>query len=107
MPLTSDSDLKDQILHNLAEYSDSGEVPHYDSDFIVGFAEAQLPIYYNEIIEEWTDLPATHRDTWRDYGMASEDNATIYSLMTIDLYNYYSDRTSEILNEIRQEQDNA
>jgi hypothetical protein len=105
MPLLTESDLREQILYNLAEYSDSGEVPAYDSDFIVGFTDSQLPIYYNEIIEEWTDLPATHRDTWQDTNI--DHKTTIYNLMSIDLFNYYHDKTFEILDEIRQEQDNA
>jgi hypothetical protein len=95
MPLTPDRDLKDQILYNLSEYSDSGEVPHYDSDFIVGFAEAQLPVYYSEIIQEWQQLPM-------DYS-----NTDIFKLMTDDLYNYYSDKTAELLGQIRQETDNG
>jgi hypothetical protein len=105
MPLLSDTDLWEKILYNLEEYSDSGEVPAYDSDFIIGFAESQLPIYYNEIIQEWTDLPAKYRDTWHDYG--TEDNTTIYDLMTRDLYNYYETRTSKILDEIQEERNNG
>jgi hypothetical protein len=35
MGLPSDSDLKEQILYNLEEYSEDGQVPHYDSDFII------------------------------------------------------------------------
>jgi len=105
MPLLSDTDLWEQILHNLEEYSDSGEIPAYDSDFIVGFADTQVPIYYNEIIQEWSDLPAEYRDTWQDTSI--DHKTTIYNLMSIDLFNYYYEKTTEILDDIRQERDNA
>jgi hypothetical protein len=105
MPLLGDTDLWELILHNLEEYSDSGEIPAYDTDFIIGFAESQLPIYYNEIVQEWSDLPAEYRDTWHDYG--TEDNTTIYDLMTRDLYNYYETRTSKILDQIQEERNNG
>lgn len=101
MGLTPDGLLKKRIAHNWEEY---GDTP-YDSDFIVGFAESEIPIYYNEIIDQWIDLPATHRDTWQDYG--TENNTTIYDLMSRDLFNYYTDRTSELLEEIRQETSNG
>lgn len=105
MPLLADSDLREQILYNLAEYSDSGEVPAYDSDFILGFADSQLPIYYNEIIQEWSDLPAEYRDTWQDTSI--DHKTTIYNLMSIDLFNYYYDNTVKILDEIQEERNNA
>lgn len=101
MPLTPDSELREAIAHNWEEYSDTP----YDTDFIVGFAETQLPIYYNEIIEHWQQLPDNYKDSWSDGDFTP--NSTIYNLMSIDLYNYYSDRTSEILDQIRQETDNA
>jgi hypothetical protein len=91
MGLTPDSLLKKRIAHNWEEY---GDTP-YDTDFIVGFAESELPIYYSEIIEQWQQLPMEHSDS------------TIFKLMTTDLFNYYSDRTSDLLDQIRQDKDNA
>lgn len=93
MPLTPDSELREAIAHNWEEYSDTP----YDTDFIVGFADTQLPIYYNETIEQWQQLPMEY------------SNPAIFKLMTEDLFNYYNDRTSEILTEIQKEQetDNA
>lgn len=106
MALSTDSELKDQILYNLEEYSEDGEIPAYESDFIVGFAETQMPIYYNQIIQQWMELPDDYRDTW-NRNVSIDENATITWLMSLDLYNYYNDRTSEILDEIRQERDNG
>jgi len=105
MALLNDSELKQQILSNLEEYSDSGEVPAYDTDFIIGFAEAQLPIYNADTIDQWIELPDNYKDSWAEQNFTPK--STIYNLMSIDLYNYYETRTSEILTEIQEERDNA
>lgn len=101
MGLTPDGLLKKRIADNWREY---GDTP-YDSDFIVGFAETEIPIYYNEIIDQWIELPEEYRDTWQDYG--TSDNTKIYDLMSRDLFNYYTDRTSELLDLIRRQTNNA
>ena len=101
MGLTPDGLLKKRIANNWEEY---GDTP-YDSDFIVGFAETEIPIYYNEIIDQWIELPEEYRDTWQDYG--TSDNTKIYDLMSRDLFNYYTDRTSELLDLIRRQTNNA
>ena len=91
MGLTPDGLLKKRIANNWEEY---GDTP-YDSDFIVGFAESEIPVYYGDIIEQWQQLPIEH------------SNRAIFELMTTDLFNYYADRTSEILTEIQEENPNA
>jgi hypothetical protein len=91
MGLTPDGLLKKRIAYNWEEY---GDTP-YDSDFIVGFAESEIPVYYGDIIEQWQQLPIEHSDS------------AIFDLMSRDLFNYYSDRTSELLDQIRQEKPNA
>jgi hypothetical protein len=91
MGLTPDGLLKKRIADNWKEY---GDTP-YDSDFIVGFAESEIPVYYGDIIEQWQQLPIEN------------SNRAIFDLMTTDLFHYYTDRTSELLDQIRQEQGNA
>lgn len=91
MGLTPDGLLKKRIADNWEEY---GDTP-YDSDFIVGFAESEIPVYYGDIIEQWQQLPIEH------------SNRAIFDLMTTDLFNYYTDRTSELLDLIRRQTNNA
>ena len=61
----------------------------YPEDDLHQYADGLVPIYYSDIVQEWTDLDAEYKDAWQEYG-ASPD-ATIYSLMGIDLFNYYYD----------------
>ena len=61
----------------------------YPEDDLHEYADGLVPIYYSDIVQEWTDLDAEYKDAWQEYG-ASPDS-TIYSLMGIDLFNYYYD----------------
>ena len=47
-----------------------------------------LPIYYHNIIKEWTDNPEAHEKTIEVSGEYASEN-TIYEMMTSDLYFYY------------------
>jgi hypothetical protein len=57
---------------------------------ITEMADSLCPVYTSEIIAEWTELPNEHSDAWQDLGVVSNDS-TITSLMTLDLYLYYTD----------------
>jgi hypothetical protein len=71
---------------------------NYPEDQLHEYTESLLPIYYSEIIQEWTDLDAEYRDTWQEYGVAPE--STIYSLMSIDLFNYYDEQVNRAYYEL-------
>lgn len=62
----------------------------YPEDDLHQYADGLVPIYYSEIVQEWTDLDAEYKDQWHELGEAGPDS-TIYSLMGIDLYLYYYD----------------
>lgn len=56
-------------------------------DNLVMLADDLVPIYYNELVEEWIELPIENRDSW-DLSQVN-DNTSITDLMAIDLFNYY------------------
>jgi hypothetical protein len=87
--LTSYNDLKEYLKDNLAEIQES----KYPEDYLTEHADGLVPIYYHEILQEWTDLDAQFRDRWHELGEAGPDS-TIYSLMAIDLYMYYDQQLS-------------
>jgi hypothetical protein len=87
--LTSYTDLKEYLKDNLAEIQES----KYPEDYLTEYADGLVPIYYHEILQEWTDLDAEFRDRWHELGEAGPDS-TIYSLMAIDLYMYYDQSLS-------------
>jgi hypothetical protein len=60
--------------------------------------DGYLPVYYNRIIEEWQNMPSEYNN--RGYAeLGGEVN--IFSLMSSDLYLYYSDLFTEALNEVK------
>jgi hypothetical protein len=76
----------------------------YPEDFISEYADSLVPIYYNGILEEWSSLPSEYEDSWKGYGI--DENTTIYTLMSIDLLNYYRDLLTRAYNEYRQDKEN-
>jgi len=63
------------------------------------FIDSYLPIYNNEIIEEWQNMPGYYDDRGSaELGHMGE--ITIIGLMSLDLYLYYTDLFNEMLNEM-------
>lgn len=96
MALTTYQEIKDEIL---------SEWDNITEDDIHQIADGYVPVYYSEIIKEWQELPIEETDTWRDFGI-SED-ASIFTLMGYDLFNYYYQLADKAFSEIKEEQDNA
>ena len=80
--LTSYEDIKEE----LAPFQGND----YPEDDLHQFADGLVPIYYSEIVQEWADLDEEYKDRWPEFTEVSPDS-TIYSLMGIDLFNYYYD----------------
>ena len=90
------------------EYIKQENLSEWDTiteDDIHQIAEGYVPVYYNEIISEWQELPMEHTDTWQDFGI-SEDT-TIFTLMGYDLFNYYYQLADKAFSEIKEELDDA
>jgi hypothetical protein len=96
------SDIKAEILDNWAQLS---EMPHYQ-DLLSELAESALPIYYSDIIQDWREMPDEYTDSWKDTTEANGDS-TIFSLMGVDLWNYYQDTYRSIFTEIQHEKELA
>ena len=103
MALTNYGDIKQAILDEWERIQDNP----YPEDTLGEIADGYLPVYYNEIISEWQELPMEYTDMWHD--LAPENDSTICGLMTIDLYNYYRELASRAYSELLQdkEQDDA
>jgi len=66
------------------------------------FIDSWLPVYNNRIIEEWTHMPNDYTDRGSaELGGGGEVN--IISLMSLDLYLYYSDLFFEAVKEVEDE----
>jgi hypothetical protein len=65
------------------------------------FIDSYLPVYYNQIIEEWKAMPSEYNDRGSaELGQGGEVN--IYNLMSLDLYLYYSDLFNEAVEEVEE-----
>jgi hypothetical protein len=78
--LTSKEEIKRQMLEDYAP-------ENLTEDTLNEITDNNLPIYYSDIIKEWTALEGEYCDTWQDYPITQM--STITGLMTVDLYNYY------------------
>ncbi len=65
------------------------------------FIDSWLPIYNNQIIQEWTLMPNDYTDRGSaELGVGGEIN--IINLMSLDLYLYYSDLFAEAVAEVEE-----
>lgn len=75
----------------------------FNEDSTISLADELIPVYYNEIIQEWLNLPMDSQDTWQDTEI-TEDTA-ITQLMAIDLFNYYLSTVEVAYQQLKEEQE--
>ena len=99
------SDIKSDILSNWDYLNES----NYPEDVLSELAESALPVYHHRILSDWTEMPNEYTDSWKDSITVEKDgtvslgnNPSIYTLMLVDLFNYYHDTYTEIYGEVRQ-----
>ena len=95
----SDSDIKSDIYDHLEQLKDSA----YPEDLISELADSATPVYYNQIISDWQEMPSEFNDSWQDLG--TDGSAGIMTLMQMDLFNYYQDRYNRIYQEVMQDEE--
>lgn len=87
MALSTLGFIADEVYSNREQFKE-------DSDrAITEMADSLCPVYYADIIAEWTELPSENLDRWQELGLA--EGATITALMTADLYLYYLDAVTK------------
>jgi hypothetical protein len=78
----------------------------YPEDRLAEMADGFVPIYYGEIIKDWTEMPSEYTDNWKEqYGGIIPEEVGITALMTSDLYDYYRNTTLGIFGEIKNEKE--
>jgi hypothetical protein len=103
MALTTDAEIKGRITRSLSELLGNP----YAEDVIAELADAEVPVYNNEVIQDWVQLPMDQSDQWKELGYDTQRNeGGILQLMTVDLAIYYSRKFSEIWEEVKVENAN-
>ena len=63
-----------------------------------------MPIYYGDIVGEWQAMPSEYDgEGVSQFGLPEPDKITIYKLMELDLFAYYSDEVAGVLWELQDE----
>lgn len=81
--MLSNEEIKKEIRSNIEQLT----ATPYPEDLLNEWADSSVPIYYHEIIREWTDLESEDIDRWQEVGQP--DKFRIYDLMLIDLWLFY------------------
>lgn len=93
--------MKEEIVTALS-YSTLEEIEDRSGELI----DSYVPVYNNRIIEEWQAMPSEYDNRGAEE-LGAQQGHDIISLMTLDLYLYYSDIFSQAMEEIKQEQESA
>lgn len=72
----------------------------YPDEILNSLADSEVPIYYNEIIGEWTQLSLDDGNLWQELGIESIKDKTIEYLMTVSLTLYYQRLFSEAYDQL-------
>ena len=99
MALTTFAEAKAELLSEIKNYDNDIEALRDD---LGSYVDSALPVYNNRIIDEWREMPGEY-DGRGAAELGAPEPLTVYSLMTSDLYFYYYDLYSEVLDEIENE----
>ena len=93
--------MKEEFKTEIAKgYITLDEIRDNSGEWIEGY----LPIYYNKIVEEWQAMPSDYNDRGAsELGVGHAGENTIYNLMSLDLYLYYTDIFNEAVTELEEE----
>jgi hypothetical protein len=98
-----DTVIKQQMKDEFKTEIDKGyvtleEIQENSGEWVDGY----LPVYYNQIVEEWQKMPSEYNDRGHaELGQGGEIN--IYNLMSLDLYLYYTDIFNSAISELEDE----
>jgi len=87
----------EEIRTELSKGVDLESLKESSSEWVDGY----LPVYNNEIIKEWQNMPSEYDDRGAQE-LGSDGSMRIVGLMSLDLYLYYCDLFNEALSEVEE-----
>lgn len=105
---------REKMLSSFTEIKDSLAGEHFEyvlrstdsQGYLSELADAEIPIYTQEIIDEWDSLRSEDTDRWQECYTPSEigDNKTsIIDLMRIDLFLFYDGLYAKAWEQVKEE----
>jgi hypothetical protein len=94
--------MKSEFRNAIKEHDETlDDIRDNSGEWIDGY----LPVYYNQIIKEWQEMPSEYNDRGNaELGHLGQET-TIYNLMSLDLFLYYSDIFNEAVTELEEEEE--
>lgn len=74
-----------------------------NSDDLAEWADGFVPVYYNEIMRDWAEMPSEFSERWREFTCEITFDTTICGLMAQDLYFYYLEQCERAFRELQEE----
>ena len=90
--------MKDEVRTELQNGGDLEQIRDRAGEWIDGY----LPIYNNQIMKEWQDMPHEYDDRG-GAELGTDGTIGIVGLMSLDLYLYYSDLFNRAINDLTEE----
>jgi hypothetical protein len=97
------TDIKSDILDHWDQLADMSS----PEDLVTELAESACPIYYSDIMKDWQEMPSEYNDSWKENGIPTTEETTIFGLMGWDLYFYYESQYMVAYTEIKEEKEEA
>ena len=95
---TTQENMKEEINQEIGKGVRLDYIRNTAGEWIDGW----LPVYNNQIIEEWQKMPSDY-DNRGAAELGSQQGHGIVDLMSLDLYLYYSDLFNAVLDEIEED----
>ena len=97
------SKVVEQMVQEIRTELANGETLEDIKDRSGDFVDSYLPVYTNEIIKEWQEMPSEYDDRGIEELGDIRAEVKITQLMTLDLYLYYTDLFNEAVEKIENE----
>lgn len=88
--------MMDEIRLELSNGEDLRDIRDRSGEIV----DSYLPIYNNEIVKEWQDMPSEYDNRGSAELGYSGQEINILNLMSLDLYLYYTDLFFEAISEV-------
>ena len=93
--------VRDLMTSEIQESLATGETIEDIEDRSNELVDSYLPIYNGAILEEWSDMPSEYDDRGAQE-LGADESMGIIGRMSLDLYLYYADVFSTIIEQIKE-----